>query len=98
MIMDKVKWVKNAFLTVGIAAVVITLLVGLLFGTIVEETLFLEIAKWVLMAVLLGFLACALFYATIMIAGQRREMLYPQYGKKWWIEDIKRVFRKKEKK
>lgn len=93
--MDKVKWAKKAFLTVGLTVVAIVLLIGLLFGTVVEATLFEEIAKWVLMAIILGFLVCGVFYVPIRSLADRRAMLYPQYGKKWWIEDIKRIFRKK---
>lgn len=96
MIMDKVKWVKRAFLTVGLGTVAIVALIGLIFGKIVEATLFEEVAKWALMALVLGVIVCAVFYAPIMIAANRRAALYPEFGKKWWIEDIKRVFRKKQ--
>ena len=96
--MDKVKWVKKAFLTVGLTAFGITLLIGLLFGTVVEATLFGEVMKWLLMAVLIGLLVCGILFAPIMIAADRRAMLWDEYGKRWWIEDLLRPFRKKDKK
>jgi hypothetical protein len=50
------------------------------------------------MAVLIGLGVCAIFFAPIMIAADRRAMLWDEYGKRWWIEDLLRPFRKKDKK
>jgi len=92
--LTRIQWMKRAFAVVAGVTIAIVAIVGLLFGKVVEETLFLEIAKWVLMAIVLAVIVCAIAYAPIGIMGNRRNMLYPEYGKKWWIEDIKRVFRK----
>ena len=39
------KWARKAFLTVGCVIVAIVALCGILFGKVVEESLFAEIAK-----------------------------------------------------
>lgn len=55
------KWARKAFLTVGAIVVAIVAICGLLFGKVVEATLFEEIAKWAVMAVVLAVLVCCVF-------------------------------------
>ena len=55
---------------------------GLLFGKLVEATLFEEVAKWALMAVVLAGIMCVVFYAPIMVTSHARDEYKPKYGKK----------------
>lgn len=90
--LTKVQWAKRAFLTVFLGTIAIVAVIGLLFGKVIEATLWEEIAKWAIMAVVLGVIMCVVFYAPIMIAMNRRSMFYEEYGKKWWIHDLKLSF------
>ena len=48
----------------AIAVAVVMLIIGLCFGKVIEETLFLEVAKWVvMMAVIIGI--CEVFAYTL---------------------------------
>ena len=96
MIMDTKKWVKNAFITVAVVTVAIVALCGLLFGKIVEATLFEEIAKWVLLAVVLAGIMCVICYAPIMILGHIRDEYEPKYGKKWFWNWFTKPFKKEK--
>ncbi len=48
--MNQKQFCKRLMLWVGLAAALIALAIGLCFGRVVEETLFKEIAKWVVMS------------------------------------------------
>lgn len=47
--MEQYKFRRNFMIWTAVAVAVVMLICGLLFGRVVEETLFLEIAKWVVM-------------------------------------------------
>lgn len=47
--MDEKKFMKRFFLWTAIAVAAVMLVLGLCFGRVIEESLFAEIAKWVLM-------------------------------------------------
>jgi len=90
--LTKVQWAKRAFLTVFFGTIAIVAIIGLLFGKVIEATLWEEIAKWAIMAVVLGAIMCVVLYAPIMVAMNRRSMFYEEYGRKWWIHDLKLSF------
>lgn len=53
--MDIKTFCKRFMLWTAIVVAVVMLICGLLFGKVIEETLFLEVAKWVVMtAVIIG--------------------------------------------
>ena len=79
---DSVKWVKRAFLTLACITIVVVGVCGLLFGKLVEATIIEEVAKWALMALVLAGIVCGIAYAPVMIAAHRREMLKDEFGKK----------------
>lgn len=55
--MDKTKFVKRVAIWVAVVAAVIVAIIGLCFGKVIEGSLFAEVAKWVLMGlVVIGIL------------------------------------------
>ena len=48
--MDEKTFMKRFFLWTAVAVAAVMLILGLCFGRVVEESLFAEIAKWVLMS------------------------------------------------
>ena len=77
--LDGVKWAKKAYLWLSLAVVAIIWLCffgSLLFGRLshgpVEETWFLEVAKWLLMTVVLVPLVDCIFYAWIATVASRK--------------------------
>ena len=60
--MDKVTWMKKAFLWVGIVAAVIIAVIGLCFGQVIEGNLFEEVAKWIVVGIgVIGILECFVY-------------------------------------
>ena len=51
--MDKRKFCMRFALWTAIIVAVVMLILGLCFGKVIEETLFLEIAKWVVMTIVI---------------------------------------------
>ena len=47
--MDKRTFMKKFAIWTAVIVAVVMLIIGLCFGRVIEETLFLEIAKWVVM-------------------------------------------------
>ena len=91
--MDPYKWIKQSFVRVFILAAVITGLIGLLIGKVVEASIYLEIGKWIVLAIVAGFSACILFAPIIGMLDPIRDKMFPEYGKKWWIKWIKNGFK-----
>lgn len=89
------KWARKAFLTVGAIVVAIVAICGLLFGKVVEATLFEEIAKWAVMAVVLAVLVCCVFWVPITMLRDARRKYYKEYGKDWFKHAWKEHFGKK---
>lgn len=53
--MNQEQFCKRLMLWVGVVLALIALVIGLCFGKVIEETLFKEVAKWVVMsAVVIG--------------------------------------------
>lgn len=47
--MDKVTYIKKVALWAAAIVVVVMAIIGLCFGSVIEESLFAEISKWVVM-------------------------------------------------
>lgn len=94
-IKESKKWTRKVYLTIFGIVVGIIAICGILFGKIVEATLFEEIAKWALMAIVLGILVCGILYVPVSMLSQARRKFYPEYGKKWFKHALKSLFGKK---
>ena len=81
---DRIKWAKKVFGSVFGITVAVVLIIGLLCAKVIEGSLFAEIAKWVVMAVVVGGIVTGLAYVPVMLLGHKRDDLYMQYGKKWF--------------
>lgn len=51
--MEKVKFMKRAFLWAAIIVAAIVAIIGITCGKVIEATLFAEVAKWVVMGIFL---------------------------------------------
>ena len=49
--MDKVKFCKRFAIWTAVIVAAVMLILGLCFGKVVEENLFLEVAKWIVMTI-----------------------------------------------
>lgn len=93
--MDQYKWIKTSFLRLFILSVVIVAVIGLIIGKVVEANVYLEIAKWAVLAIVCGVMACVVFTPVIAILDHLRDQLYPKFGKKWFWSWIKNGFKVK---
>ena len=89
------RWTRKAFLIVGAIVIAIVAICGLLFGKVVEATLFEEIAKWAVMALVLAVAVCVVFWVPITMLRDARRKYFPKYGKKWFKQAWKEHFGKK---
>lgn len=46
---DKVRFTKLVMIWTAVAVALVMLIIGLCFGKVIEESLFAEVAKWILM-------------------------------------------------
>lgn len=92
---DDKKWAWKAFFTVVSVVAVIVWIIGLFCGKVVEATLFEEIAKWGLGGIVLGLLIYGVLWVPITALRDMRRKLYPEYGKKWFKQALKEIFKKK---
>lgn len=91
--MDEYKWIKKSLIRTFALAASITILVGLLIWKVVEANIWLEIGKWLLLAVVVGACACVVFVPFIYALDTVRDKMFPTYGKKWWLKWIKNGFK-----
>lgn len=96
-IIENKKWTVKVYLWIEIAVITIIGIIGLIFGKIVEATLFEEIAKWVVMAIIVGLIVCVICYVPVTMLSDARLKLRPQYGKGWFKEALKYLFGKNSK-
>lgn len=96
-IIENKKWTGKVYLCIEAVVVAIVAIIGLIFGKIVEATLFEEVAKWALMAVVIGLIVCVILYVPVTMLSDARRKLRPQYGKSWFKEALKYVFGKNKK-
>ena len=81
-ILENKKWTRKAYLVLASVVIGIIAIIGLIFGKVVEATLFEEVAKWALMAVVIAVIVCVIFYVPITMLSDARRRYYPEYGKK----------------
>ena len=96
-IIENKKWTGKVYLCIEAFVIAVVAIIGLIFGKIVEATLFEEVAKWALMAVVIGIIVCVICYVPVTMLSDARRKLRPQYGKDWFKEALTYVFRKKKK-
>lgn len=89
------KWTRKAFATVWAIVFVLVVVLKVIFWKVVEATVFEEIAKVILVAAVLGVLACVIFWVPITALRDARRKLYPEYGKDWFKQALKILFNKK---
>lgn len=89
------KWTRKAYLTVFSVVFTVVMVLKFIFWKVVEATVFEEIAKTVLLAIVLGGFACLLFWVPITMLRDARRKLYPEYGKSWFKQLLKTTFKKK---
>lgn len=94
-ILENKKWTAKVYLWIEAVVIAIVAVIGLIFGKIVEATLFEEIAKWALMAVVIGLIVCVIFYVPVTMLSDARGRLRPTYGKGWFKEALKYLFGRK---
>ena len=70
--MEKYKIAKRTLWWIAIITFVIVELIGLCFGKVIEGNLFGEIAKWVVMGILLAGLMAGLSYTLVGILVSRK--------------------------
>lgn len=84
------KWSHKAFAVITACVAVFIWILGLLFGSVVEENLFQEIAKYFVGGIAVGVLVSLIFYAPVELMKLARYKYYPIYGKRWFIEAWKK--------
>lgn len=88
------KWSLKVYGVIAAVVVAVIWTIGLIFGKIIEATLFEEVAKWVVMAFVVALIVCAICYVPVTMASDARRRYYPQYGKKWFKHALKAAFGK----
>lgn len=58
---------------IAIAVFLIVEIIGLCFGKVIEGSLFAEVAKWLVMGVVLAGLVCGIFYALVATIVSRKK-------------------------
>ena len=96
-VLENKKWTAKVYAYIEATVIAIVAIIGLIFGKLVEATLFEEIAKWALMAVVIGLIVCVIFYVPVTMLSDARLRLRPQYGKGWFKEALKYIFGKNKK-
>ena len=84
------KWSHKAFAVITACVAVFIWILGLLFGSVVEENLFQEIAKYFVGGIAVGVLVSLIFYGPVEMMKLARCKYYPIYGKKWFAEAWKK--------
>ena len=59
-----------------------------------EGSLFAEIAKWVVMGLVVALVVCVVCYVPVTMLSDARRKLYPEYGKGWFKHALKAAFGK----
>ena len=92
---NKTKWIEQSHIRAFVLTVIIVAIIGLTTGKVMEANIYLEIGKWIVIAVVAGVCASFLLAPLIGSLDVVRDKLYPEFGKKWWIEWIKNGFKVK---
>lgn len=70
--MEKKKLFNRIMWAIAIVVFLVTEIIGLCFGRVIEGSLFAEIAKWVVMGIGLSALVCGVFYALVATIASRK--------------------------
>ena len=97
LIKENKKWALKAYGVIAGTVITIIAVIGLIFGKVVEATLFEEIAKWAVMAVVVAAIVCVVCYVPVTMLSDARRRYYPEYGKKWFRHALKAAFGKEWK-
>jgi len=95
LIKENKKWALKAYGVIAGTVIAIIAVIGLIFGKVVEATLFEEIAKWAVMAVVIAAIVCVVCYVPVTMLSDARRKFYPEYGKSWFKHALKVFFGKK---
>ena len=95
LIKENKKWTLKVYGVIWTAVVAIIGVLGLIFGKIVEATLFEEVAKWALMAIVIGLIVCVICYVPVTMLSDARLKLRSEYGKGWFKQALKVLFGRK---
>ena len=69
---DKKSLFKKMMIGIAIVVFLIVEIIGLCWGKVIEETLFAEVAKWLVMGVGLGVLVSGILYALVGTIASRK--------------------------
>lgn len=95
LIKENKKWTLKVYGVIWTAVVAIIGVLGFIFGKIVEATLFEEVAKWALMAIVIGLIVCVICYVPVTMLSDARLKLRSEYGKSWFKQALKVLFGRK---
>ena len=70
--METKKIATKTMVIIFVVTFLIVEVIGLCFGKVIEGNLFAEIAKWVVMGILLGLLVCGISYALVGTYASRK--------------------------
>lgn len=90
---DKYKWIYKSHIRAFVLAVVVVAIIGIFTGRLMETNIYLEIGKWIVIAIVAGFSSTFLLAPVIGALDPIRDKMFPEYGKKWWIKWIKNGFK-----
>ena len=76
-ILENKKWTAKVYLCIEATVIAIVAILGLIFGTVIEATLFEEIAKWAVMAIVIGLIVCVICYVPVTMLSDARFKLRP---------------------
>lgn len=88
------KWALKVYGVIAAVVVAVIGVIGLIFGKIIEGSLFAEVAKWAVMALVVAVIVCAVCYVPVTMLSDARRRYYPEYGKKWFRHALKAAFGK----
>lgn len=87
--MDKMKFMKNGAIWIAVITTIVVAACGLLFGSIIEATLFEEIAKYAVMNLgIIGILE-TFWYTLGQLAYHWTDEYKNKYGKGWFWKGLK---------
>lgn len=96
LIKENKKWTLKVYGVIAAVVLAIIGVIGLIFGKVVEATLFEEIAKWVVMGCAVALVVCCVLYVPVTMLSDARRKFYPEYGRKWFKHALKVAFGKEK--
>ena len=81
---NNLKWCLKIYGYLALIVAIVIAVIGIIFGKIIEGTLFAEASKWIVMGLAIAIVVLGLAYVPVSLLAHRREKLYPKYGKDWF--------------